>query len=89
MRVLLIRPENIELTIIIIHLTLSLLYRLFPVRLGGSIVNLSEFYSYSIIGKLTDFLQLQEFSQCNMGSFFHFLYGIILELSPRGFLVDA
>ena len=32
-----------------------------PVRLGGSIVNLSEFYSYSLIGKLTAFLQLQEF----------------------------
>ncbi len=26
------------------------------------IVNLSEFYSYRLIGKLTDFLQLQEFS---------------------------
>ena len=36
-----------------------------PVRLGGSIVNLSEFYSYSLIGKLTAFLQFQEFSQRN------------------------
>jgi hypothetical protein len=26
-------------------------------------VNLSDFYSYRLIGKLTDFLQLQEFSQ--------------------------
>jgi hypothetical protein len=50
---------------IIITLTLSLLYRPLPVRLGGSIVNLSEFYSYRLIGKLTAFLQLQEFSQCN------------------------
>ena len=32
------------------------------VRLGGYIVNLSDFYSYRIIGKLTAFLQLQEFS---------------------------
>jgi hypothetical protein len=29
---------------------------------SGRIVNLSEFYSYRLIGKLTDFLQLQEFS---------------------------
>ena len=33
------------------------------VRLGGYIVTLSEFYSYSPIGKLTAFLQLQEFCQ--------------------------
>ncbi len=59
------RSENIALTIIIIHLTLSLLCRLLPVRLGGTIVNLSEFYSYRLIGKLTAFLQLQEFSQRN------------------------
>jgi hypothetical protein len=31
-------------------------------RLGGYIVNLSDFYSYCLIGKLTTFLQLQEFS---------------------------
>jgi hypothetical protein len=79
MRLLLTRSENIALTIIITHLTLSLLCRLLPVRLGDSIVNLSEFYSYSLIGKLTAFLHLQEFSQCNqiwdhsyMGAFFHF-----------------
>jgi hypothetical protein len=29
------------------------------------IVNLSEFYSYRLIGKLTGFLQVQEFCQCN------------------------
>ena len=52
-------------TIIITPLMLPLLCRLLPVRLGGSIVNLSEFYSYSLIGKLTAFLQLQEFSQRN------------------------
>ncbi len=31
------------------------------VRVGGYIVNLLDFYSYSLIGKLTVFLQLQEF----------------------------
>jgi hypothetical protein len=54
MRLLLTRSENIALTIII-TLTLYLLFRLLPVRLGGSIVNLSEFYSYRLIGKLTVF----------------------------------
>ena len=43
------------------HLCLLLL-----VRLGGYIVNLSDFYSYRLIGKLTAFLQLQEFSLHNM-----------------------
>ncbi len=38
------------------------LFLLFLVRLGGYIVNLSNFYSYRLIGKLTTFLQLQEFS---------------------------
>ena len=32
------------------------------VRVGGYIANLLDFYSYSLIGKLTAFLQLQEFS---------------------------
>jgi hypothetical protein len=32
---------------------------------ADNIVNLSEFYSYRLIGKLTGFLQLQEFSQRN------------------------
>jgi hypothetical protein len=64
MSLLLTRSGNIALTIII-TLTLSLLYRRLSVRLGGSIVNLSEFYSYRLIGKLTVFLQLQEFSQRN------------------------
>ncbi len=39
------------------HLCLLLL-----VQVGGYIVNLSDFYSYRLIGKLTAFLQLQEFS---------------------------
>jgi hypothetical protein len=36
-----------------------------PVRLGGYIANLSDFYSYRLIGKLTAFLQLQEFCERN------------------------
>jgi hypothetical protein len=42
------------------HLCLLLL-----VRQTGYIVNLSDFYSYRLIEKLTAFLQLQEFSQRN------------------------
>ena len=38
-------------------------FRLLLVRLVDSTVNLSDFYSYRLIGKLTAFLQLQEFSQ--------------------------
>jgi hypothetical protein len=30
------------------------------VRLGGYIASLSDFYSYKLIGKLTDFLQSQD-----------------------------
>jgi hypothetical protein len=41
---------------------LSPLYLMYLVRLGGYIVNLFAFYFYRIIGKLTDFLQFQEFS---------------------------
>jgi hypothetical protein len=40
------------------HLCLLLL-----VHQADYMVNLSDFYSYSLIGKLTAFLQLQEFSQ--------------------------
>ncbi len=74
MRLLLTRSENIVLTIIITHLTLSLLYRLSAVSLGGSIVNLSEFYSYRLIGKLTVFFSGSgvQSTQSNMGTFFHF-----------------
>jgi hypothetical protein len=32
-------------------------------------VNLLDFYSYRLIGKLTAFLQLQEFSQRNLPAF--------------------
>ncbi len=46
---------NIVLTTTITPLTLYPLYRLLLVRLGGYISNLSDFYSYSLIGKLTAF----------------------------------
>ena len=53
---------NIVLTTTITLLTLYHLCLLLLVRLGGYVVNLSDFYSYRLIGKLTAFLQLQEFS---------------------------
>jgi hypothetical protein len=36
-------------------------YLILLVRVGGYIVNLLDFYSYRLIGKLTVFLQFQEF----------------------------
>jgi hypothetical protein len=45
---------------------------LLRVRVGGYIVNLLDFYSYWLIGKLTAFLQLQEFSQRNLPAFIAF-----------------
>ena len=59
---LLIKYGNIVLTTTITLLTLYHLCLLLLVRLGGYIVNLSDFNSYRLIGKLTAFLQLQEFS---------------------------
>ena len=44
---------------------IALLSGLLLVRLVDCIVSLSDFYSYRLIGKLTAFLQLQEFSQRN------------------------
>ena len=74
MRLPLTRSENIVLTIIIIHLTLSSLYRLLLVRLGDYIVNLSDFYSYRLIGKLTAFFVASgvQSAQQTSGGFFHF-----------------
>jgi hypothetical protein len=62
MKQLLIKYGNIVLTTttgrrVRYHLCLLLL-----VHQTGYIVNLSDFYSYRLIGKLTAFLQLQEFS---------------------------
>jgi hypothetical protein len=57
--------DNIVQAIIIGPLTLSPLCLLLLVRLGGYIVNLCVFCFDKVIGKLTSFLQLQEFRLCN------------------------
>jgi hypothetical protein len=59
---LLIKYGNIVLTTTTGHRVWYHLYLLLLVRLGGYIVNLSDFYSDRVIGKLTAFLHLQEFS---------------------------
>jgi hypothetical protein len=59
---LLIKYGNIVLTTGTGHRVWYHLCLLFLVRPAGYIVNLSDFYSYRFIGKLTSFLQLQEFS---------------------------
>jgi hypothetical protein len=64
MKLLITKLENIALTIITILLILYPSYLLLLVRLGDYIVNLCAFYSYKLIGKLTAFLQLQEFNLC-------------------------
>jgi hypothetical protein len=66
MMYLLIKYGNIVLTTttglrVRYHLCMLLL-----VRKAGYIVNLYDFYSYRLIGKLTAFLHLQEFSQRNL-----------------------
>jgi hypothetical protein len=58
--------EKIAMTIITIPQTLFPLCLLLLVRLGGYIVILCVFYIYKFIGKLTAFLQLQEFSLRNV-----------------------
>jgi hypothetical protein len=60
---------------------LSLLCRLLLVRLVDCTVNLSDFYSYRLIGKLTAFLQVQEFSQRNQT----WELRTSIPPSPRGF----
>jgi hypothetical protein len=65
MRLLKTKSENIALTIITIHLILSPLWLLLLARLGGYIVNLCDFFFCNLIGKLTSFWQLQEFSLHN------------------------
>ena len=66
MRLPLTKLEKIALIIITIPLTLSPLCLLLLVRLGGYRVNLCAFYFYKLIGKLTAFLQPQEFSLRNI-----------------------
>ena len=61
-----IKYGNIALTIITTPLQQYPLCRRSLVPLGGCIVNSSDYYSYRLIGKLTAFLQLQEFSLRNM-----------------------
>ena len=68
-------------TITTIPLVQSPLCLLLLVRLGGYIVNLCAFYSYKLIGKLTAFLQLQEFVSA--------IRPWIFPLPPRGFLYPA
>ena len=62
MSLTLIQYGSLALTTITILRVLYHLWLLSLVRLGGYIVNLSDFYTYRLIGKLTAFLQLQEFS---------------------------
>jgi hypothetical protein len=59
MRMLLTKYANTTLIIIIVPLMISTLCPLLFVRPGGSMVNLCVFYFYRLIGKLTDFLQIQ------------------------------
>jgi hypothetical protein len=66
MSLLLTKYDHTVQTIIIVPLTLSPSCLLLLVRLGGYIVNLCAFYFYKLIGKLTAFLQLQEFSLRNV-----------------------
>jgi hypothetical protein len=62
MRLLLTKSYNTVLIIIIVHLTLPPLCLLLLVRLGACTAKLCAFYFYRLIGKLTAFLQLEEFS---------------------------
>ncbi len=55
LRLLMIKYANIALTTTITLLIVCHLYLVLIVRLGGYIVNLSDFYSHRVIGKLTAF----------------------------------
>ncbi len=66
MRLPLTKYDSIVLIMIIVPLTLSPLCLLLLVRLGAYTANLCAFYFYKLIGKLTAFLQLQEFSLHNL-----------------------
>jgi hypothetical protein len=63
---LLIKYGNIALTTATIRHVRYHLCLLLLVRLGGYIANLSDFYPYRLIGKLTAFSQLQEFRWRNL-----------------------
>ncbi len=62
---LLIRYANIVLTITTGHRVRYHLCLLLLVHQTGYTVNLSDLYSYRIIGKLTSSVQIQEFCQRN------------------------
>ena len=61
MRLLLTKSYNTVLIILIALLTQSPLCLLLLVRLGVYTANLFAFFFYRLIGKLSGFLQLQEF----------------------------
>ncbi len=60
---LLIKYGNIVLTTTTVHRVRYHLWLLLLVHLTGYIVNLSDFYSYTIIGKLTPFFNFRSFGQ--------------------------
>ena len=62
MRLTLIKYGNIILTIMTIPLVQSPLCLILIVRLGVYTVNLYDFYSWRLIGKLNSFLKIQEFT---------------------------
>jgi len=66
MRIPLIKYGNIDQTITTILLVLSPLCPVFLVRLGGYTVNLSDFYSYTLIGKLAVFFSDSGVQLCNL-----------------------
>jgi hypothetical protein len=67
---IIIIQRSITQTIIIIHLILSRLYRLLLVPQTDYIVNLLDFYSYRLIGKLTVFLEIKMRKYSCQGSCF-------------------
>ena len=80
-----IKYGSITLTTTITLLTLYHLCLLLLVRLGGYIVNLSDFYSYRLIGKLTAFLHLQEFhlTQTDRGQYHYHRAAVSSQLKSR------
>ena len=62
MRMMLTKSYNTTLIIIIVPVMLSSFCLILLVRLDDYTANLYAFYFYRLIGKLTAFLQLQEFS---------------------------
>ena len=84
-----IKYGNITLTTTITLLPLYHLCLLLLVRLGGYIVDLSDFYSYRLIRKLTAFLQLQEFqlAQQDRGQFHYLRAAFLQQLKSRVGLV--